>query len=165
MWEFNAKLTKDAVLCVREAKLEDETILFEWVNDPITRNNAFSSQQITQNEHHVWFRNKLLQLEKCKFYIIETQDNAIAVGQVRFEEKGSYWEIDYALAPAFRGRGLGRCILELALAKLRFERPEIILVVAHVKLGNLASCKVLEALDFALSCQANSQSIQYQRIL
>ncbi|GGA40939.1 UDP-2,4-diacetamido-2,4,6-trideoxy-beta-L-altropyranose hydrolase [Pelagibacterium lentulum] len=134
-------------LGIRDAHPNDEALLLEWANDPETRRNAFNPKAITPEEHHTWFQNRLGRPADCALYIAETE-TGVPVGQVRFERHDDQWEISYALAPIFRGRGLGRPMLVRAIAHLRRERPGVSLF-GQVKPENMASRKIFEALEFA----------------
>ena len=154
--------TSDQLL-VRQARLEDEALLLAWANDPITRANAFLSESISAETHGVWFRQRLGNLEDCRIYVIETIDG-IALGQVRFERREQVWAVDYALAQPYRGRGLGRRILEAALLELGSDVSSAT-VAGHVKYGNYASRKIFESLGFEASPDAGPAAVVYRRSL
>ncbi len=139
-------VTATTPLRVRHARLEDEAMLLEWANDPTTRSNAFSPESISVEIHRNWFRARLRDLESCHLYLVETEER-LPVGQVRFDHADQAWRIDYALAPHFHGRGLGRPLLEAALLKLREDEPGT-LVLGQVKDSNQPSCRVFESLGF-----------------
>ena len=83
----------------------------------------------------------------CRITIIEAL--GVAVGQVRFEREDGGWVISYAVAPEFRGRGLGRPMLAAAIAALRAGGAAGELI-ARVKPANLASRRIFAHLNFAL---------------
>jgi UDP-2,4-diacetamido-2,4,6-trideoxy-beta-L-altropyranose hydrolase len=155
-----AALTVDAgsTFVARHAELRDEDLLLRWANDPITRANAFSVDPIPRGDHIRWFRARLRNPLECDFQIIETEDG-IPVGQVRLDLRTDEWEISYAVAPEFRGRGLGRRILEIALDKSRSGRR---MVIGQVKPNNLASRRIFETLGFSVRGAAADRVI-YQR--
>jgi len=139
-------VTAATVLQVRHAKLEDEALLLAWANDPLTRRNSFSHESIPAATHAIWFRERLGDRDKYKLYIVETTDG-VAVGQVRFDRHDEAWEINYALAPTFRARGLGRPFLESALRKFLSEKS-CASVFGRVKDDNHASRRIFESLGF-----------------
>lgn len=147
--------TGETPLHVRHARLSDEALLLAWANDPVTRRNAFSSDPISAETHHLWFGKRLQDLENCRLYIVETE-GGVSIGQVRFEKRDQAWEIDYSLAPYFRGRGLGRSLLKTALLMLRSEKSGI-LVLGRVKKNNHPSCKVFESLDFEVQSMGEQE--------
>lgn len=130
-------------LQIREVRADDEALLLEWANDAETRKNAFSTGPIPAEDHHAWLGKRIGRPDECCFYIVETTDG-VPVGQVRFERKADSWDVDYALAPVFRGRGLGAPLLKIAMHKLGNNR----VVSAQVKRKNIASQKVFVSLGF-----------------
>lgn len=134
------------VLVARDVSLDDEYLLLLWANDTVTRQNAFSTDQIPASVHASWLRRKLSDSSVTRFYIVQTQDGAL-LGQVRFDWQEDVWEIDYAVNPSMRGLGWGRPTLRAALKRLRDE-VAMAPVRAHVKTGNRASCRVFESLGF-----------------
>lgn len=155
-------LRETTPLRVRYAKLDDEALLLEWANDPITRRNAFSSETISEETHRYWFRSRLREIVGCRLYIVETHDG-VALGQVRFEQVDCAWRIDYSLAPHLRGRGLGRPLLEAALSALREDAPSA-RVFGQVKNSNQSSCRVFESLGFKAKTKRES-AVEYERVL
>lgn len=156
-------VTANVVLRVRYAKLEDEALLLTWANDSATRRNGFSPENIPAATHRIWFRNHLQNQDGCRLYIVETTDG-VALGQVRFERQNLAWEVHYALAPVFRGRGLGRALLEVALQKLRADMRGV-LIFGQVKGGNQPSRKVFESLGFETQPNAGEGVAVYRRML
>lgn len=133
---------------IRKATIADEAILLEWANDPVTRVNAFSGSQITSQAHRQWLLGRLGNIAGCRIYVVETGEGE-ALGQVRFELSEAVWVVDYSLSPVFRGLGLGRRLLEVALSQLWSEEADAI-VLGEVKAGNFASRKVFESLGFSV---------------
>jgi UDP-2,4-diacetamido-2,4,6-trideoxy-beta-L-altropyranose hydrolase len=148
-------------LTARRAATSDESLLLAWANDPMTRSNAFSQQPISVEDHHSWLASRLDDESGCRLYVVQDSDG-VPIGQVRFERKDARWQIDYALAPVFRGRGLGKPLLEAALAALRKEFKSAT-VFAQVKSENRSSQKVFESLGFDRVGEGGS--IEYQRVI
>jgi UDP-2,4-diacetamido-2,4,6-trideoxy-beta-L-altropyranose hydrolase len=148
-------------LKARRAVPGDEALLLEWANDPVTRANAFAPERIAAETHAAWFRARLGQPDNCLIYIIET-DARVPVGQARFDRKDGEWEIDYSLAPQFRGRGLGGPLLAAAMRALSSELADGVLV-GRVKSGNAPSQRVFEALGFQR--QVGEAALTYRRSL
>ncbi len=133
-------------LRVRHARLEDEAMLLEWANKPSTRCVTFSSKSISAEIYTNWFRACLRDLESCRLYLVETEES-VPVGHVRFDLTDQKWSTDCAIAPHFRGSGLGPRLLEAALLKLRQEESGA-LVLGQMKDNNQPSCQVFETLAF-----------------
>lgn len=133
-------------MVVRHGEIRDEDLLLEWANDPVTRANGYNTDTIAREDHVRWYRNKLRNPIDCRLFVIETA-TGVPVGQVRFDRRNGEWEISYAVAPPFRGRGIGRPMLEAALNELDQGSDTII---GQVKPDNAASRRIFEAMGFAL---------------
>ncbi|WP_096697336.1 UDP-2,4-diacetamido-2,4,6-trideoxy-beta-L-altropyranose hydrolase [Polaromonas sp. AER18D-145] len=131
----------------RPATPLDEDILLEWANEPTTRRNALVPAKIDSTTHHQWFQRRLENKAGCRIYIAET-DEGLSAGQVRLERVENSWEVHYALSPAFRGRGLGRQMLEQALAKFIDEIGDAS-IFGRVKSDNRPSLRVFDSLGFS----------------
>jgi UDP-2,4-diacetamido-2,4,6-trideoxy-beta-L-altropyranose hydrolase len=141
-------VNSSAPMLIRKVTLDDEKILLEWANDPVTRVSAFSRGLITSQTHKKWLQSRLSNEALCRMYIVESPEGE-PLGQVRFEFSDAAWVVDYSLSPVFRGRGLGRRLLELALLKLQSEEVDAV-VLGQVKVSNLASRRVFESLGFSV---------------
>lgn len=149
------------VLALRPARSSDSDVILTWANDPVTRSNAFTTRQISLTEHRSWYARRLSSSDVV-FLLAETP-SGIPVGHVRFERQhdGS-WEISYLVAPLFRGRGIARPMLDMAIRKLRLD-PERGLVTGYVKPANRASVRVFEALGFqASTTQDKPEATRYE---
>jgi RimJ/RimL family protein N-acetyltransferase len=154
-------LDSSTTLVVRHATLTDEDLLLEWANNPTTRRNSFSKARIASEEHHRWFCSRLRNVEGCLMLIVETS-NGVPLGMVRFDKEQDIWRINYSVAGPYRGRGLGRRILELALQRLA-GRQEKCPVVGRVAATNLASHKIFRSLGFA-ALTGRDGIVEYRRM-
>jgi len=136
----------ESVLVARHADLGDEDLLLEWANDPVTRANGYNPNPIARDDHVRWYRSRLGNKAGCRFHVVETA-SGVPIGTVRFDDRGGEWEISYAVAPAFRARGLGRPMLRAALRTFDGGTAAII---GQVKPDNAASRRIFESLGFAL---------------
>lgn len=139
---------------IRRARREDEMLLLDWVNDKLSRMNSFNVDTISLATHRSWFESRLNSPESCCIYIVECQRSAI--GQARFEvnDKGA-WEIDYAVAPEYRGQGLAKKLLRSAIEIFHQEHRGVT-IIGKVKRDNEPSCRVFEALNFGVQRNENS---------
>ena len=137
---MNSSYSPEAIN-LRQATIADAQLLFDWANDKDVRRNAIHSEVIEWENHLKWLSAKLN--TSTKLFILEY--NGEAAGQIRFdwsdEEKG--WMVDYSVSESFRGKGLGKRLIETGIAKLNLYP-----VLAFVKPENTSSIKVFEALSF-----------------
>lgn len=139
-------LRPDIGLMVRAAEAADETILLNWANDPLVRENSFQQSCISHETHRNWFRSRLKANSRVRIYIIETEDR-LPVGQVRFELADLGWEIDFSIANFARTRGLGARLLNAAIKEFRSAIPDVPLI-GKVKASNHASIRLFLKLGF-----------------
>lgn len=135
----------DGPVRARMARASDEALVLEWVNDAVTRANAFSTAPIGAAEHHRWFSARLAERDACHYYLAERRE--CPIGQVRFQRDEDAWELHYALAPAFRGQRLAAPMLAIALQRLRQDIGRA-RVFGRVKSSNRPSHRVFETLGF-----------------
>lgn len=154
-------ISETTPLRARDAIAADETLLLRWANDPGTRGSAFSPAQITPESHHAWFEERLRATDSCHIYVIEAEAE-VPIGQVRFERSGDAWRIDYAIAPAFRQRRLGRRLVYSALEKLSEREPRAV-VFGDVKRENHRSRRVFESLGF--HSREMERAIRYELVV
>lgn len=126
---------------------ENLKIIFDWVNEPITRKNSFDSSPIDLEEHTEWFFNKLID-PKCHLYIGFIDDRPI--GQIRFDEnsKGNFI-VSFGLALTERGKGLGLAIIKSGIEKIKSQHIPIHQIVGFVKKNNKASIHIFRKLGFS----------------
>lgn len=154
-------LTPESPLHVRHATLADEALLLAWANDPETRKNSFSKDPISSATHRQWFHSRLRDIDGCSIYILETE-SGVPIGQVRFEREELGWELHYTVAPEFRGRGIGKSLLNAAIQKFRDEKSGV-LVFGRAKPENIRSQRIFEGLGF--TSKPGGGGVEYQRLL
>ena len=145
------QLNQTSPICLRPGSYSDTELLWEWANDPVTRQNSFDSAKIPWEEHSAWFQKKLSDAD-CRFWIALNGGSA-SVGCVRFDGKESEATISLTVAPSARGKGYGTQIIQQACERLFAESP-FRLVHAYIKPNNIASVKVFEAAGFRYDSDA-----------
>ena len=148
-------------LHVRRAVRSDEQLLLDWANNELVRQNALNPAPISASSHHLWFHRRMENIETTRLFIVETK-NRLPLGQVRFELVGEAWEVHYSLSAAFRGRGLGKELLDAAMAGLHAEFENAV-VFGKVKADNKASCRIFDALGFEERTGGADGVVEYLR--
>lgn len=127
---------------IRDATINDAEILFEWANDPNTRQNSFNPETIEWNNHISWLKKKLID-PLTKIYILYYHHTQIAT--VRFDTNKNTI-IGITVAPSHRGLGLGAEVLKIATNKFWINNNNEIF--AYIKKGNFASQRIFEKAGF-----------------
>jgi UDP-2,4-diacetamido-2,4,6-trideoxy-beta-L-altropyranose hydrolase len=158
------QLVEEQRYTLRRATAQDASLYFTWANDPGVRQNAIDSEPISWETHMAWF-TKRLQDAASYLYLLESPTGE-PIGQVRVEFDGTDLPgtIDYSLAPAHRGKGLGRLLLRRALQRLRHDRAALAggAVQGQVKNSNQASARVFEQLRFVQQGAVTLQGEAYE---
>lgn len=136
---------------LKKINLEDIDLMFGWANDDLVRKNSFKKKKIRYSDHIIWFKKKLLSKKTLIFKLLL---NNIPIGQVRYDKKNNYYEIDYSIDEIFRNYGFGKIILKKSIKKI-FKKGTIIR--ADVKHRNKESMYIFKSLNFK---QIKSSSIK-----
>lgn len=126
---------------LRNTKIEDCHLFFQWSNDDTVRKNAFNSQKFDYEDHCKWFNNKL-NCESTHMYILI--DSNIPIGQIRIDIFGNYAEIDYSIGCEYRNQGNGGLILNLLEDEIYKNNLKINKLIGKVKYSNIQSQKAFE---------------------
>ena len=153
---IHSKIRNDNMVLL-PATDKDAKLLFDWANDSSVRLHAFNNEPIKWEEHLEWFQLKLKSVHS-KIFILYLRNKP--TGQIRFDYIKDCWEIDYSIDKLFRGKGLGKMIIELGISKFT---PSYILK-AKVKKDNVASLKVFQQLGFE-QVSHESLTITFQKKL
>jgi len=136
--------TRVGDVALRPARLEDCARIWEWRNDPETRQASFDTAPIPLETHEAWFRASLGRVDR-RLYVIVAHGRAC--GSARLDLAGGEAEVSIHLAPEYRGRGVGTAALE-RLAETAFRELELGRLVARVKANNAASLAAFERAGF-----------------
>lgn len=133
-------------LTLREVTGKDIDLLFRWANDPVTRQNAFHTEQIPYETHRAWFVKMLADRDVLKYILCSSSNTGHEqdIGQIRLALEAGEALIDYSIDREKRGQGFGARMILMAEEKLRESRTDIIFCKGQVKHQNIASAKVFE---------------------
>ncbi len=129
---------------LREARNEDASALWQLANDPETRRQSFRQDFIPWETHLAWLRKKL---ESAETLLLVAEIAGVPIGMIRLEKQGEAAEVNYALSPTFRGKGLGSRLLE-AGAERGLRQLGVHVLRGTVKTGNPASIRSFEKAGF-----------------
>lgn len=136
----------DNQIWLRLVKKTDCRLLWELANDPEVRLSAFSSEQISWQDHLQWFNEKLTN-PNC-YIFIATDNQKQLIGQVQFDTKNHCEaEIDISICKQKRGLGYGSKVIDLGVRKV-FNKTSITVVYALIKIDNKPSIKAFEKANF-----------------
>ncbi len=133
-------------MLVRIATDKDSKNIFEWRNDPLTREMSHETKIISWAEHKNWF-NKSLNSKKCILLISEESSfNKIAL--VRFDILNIGAIISINLNPIERSKNLSKQCLIKSIIFFSNNFPSTKELYAEVNENNIASNKLFVGVGF-----------------
>lgn len=143
-WE--QQLSAGVGLHVRRAKLDDATILFDWRNDPTSRQASRETEPIEWADHISWLRKLLLAPDRL---LVIVEESGKSIGTVRFDRLNEEeWEVSITVSPSTRGAGRASGILDAALGYFSESSLEKPALVAYMRSENEASQRTFMRLGF-----------------
>jgi len=138
---------------LRRAVEEDESLLFDWINDPAVRQWSFNKDTITLDEHKAWFKSRVND-GNVLIWIFEYQ-NAPA-GMVRLEKEDDNVNLNYLIASNSRGKGLASNMLKMVTVEAEVYWKNIN-ILAYTLSENIASIKSLKKAGFSKYSETNDK--------
>ncbi len=138
---------------LRPAKISDAELLYNWRNDPLTRQFSHHQEEIDFNAHYAWLKNSLHN-ENRKIHIVYIDIEP--VGTVREDFSDGITELSWTVNPDFRGKGIGEAMVSFVANRIK--NP----IKAEVKESNTASKRIAEACGMRLEKTQNKVMFFYR---
>lgn len=140
-------------LYLRKANALDKKIVYDWANDPLTRQNSFQSAPISWESHEKWYEEVMesmvsSELPQTVLYICMNVMQPVGTVRIRIDEKKAV--ISYQVAPECRGLGYGKKMLLLLEEEIRKHYPGLQVLEAEVKPENQASSHIFCQLGYEM---------------
>jgi len=142
----------------RKAIETDSENLFNWRNDPETRSNSLNTAPVLREEHEAWLA-RTLKNPKRVLFIVEEEDEAVGTMRADKLEDEDGYELSWTVAPAARGRGVGKRMLIQAISG-EIDAP---VFKAVIKSENIASIKMAQAAGFKQESEEKGVLVWYLR--
>ena len=146
-------------MLIRKARRDDCEIIFNWRNDPISKEMFINTEIISFENHLRWYEESLEDPNRY-IYIGEIRSERFGVCRFDFDQKTLTTEVSININPVCRGKGLGKALLISSINK--FEEEQNPKLVAYVKKKNFASKKLFEYAGFFQS-SIHDEIIKYER--
>lgn len=143
-------MTNTQTITLRKIEANEEgnesRLIWEWRNDPITRQMSRTTDVISWENHKNWFSQAVIDPNKV---ILIGFLGSIPVGMVRFDYLSEDTaEININVNPSVRGKGLGGPLLTEA-CRYGFEVLNLSNIHAEIKQENTISIKIFKENNFA----------------
>jgi RimJ/RimL family protein N-acetyltransferase len=130
----------------RSVNQEDVSLVYEWANDKLVRENSFKSEPIDFNSHCNWFNNCLISDSTDMFIFYSQPDTPLGI--VRFQQKNENEAvISISVDQKQRGKGIAKQILSIGSQYYKGINLYIS-IVAYIKPSNLASIKTFKNVGY-----------------
>jgi RimJ/RimL family protein N-acetyltransferase len=140
-----ARFIREIPVTFRKATLQDNCLVFEWINEPYVRNHSFNPSPITPEEHNAWYSTRM-QDPDCRYFIILDRDS-VPAGQVRYDITGTDATISILIGPEHRGRSIATQGMRLTAEEI-FKETTVNRIHAYIKTTNYISCKAFANAGF-----------------
>lgn len=137
-------------MVIRNAGIEDSRYLFEWRNDPNTRNASLNTDEIHWEDHEKWYL-VVLQNPKVVIYIAEdipAESSPLGMCRFNLSDQTDSAEVSINLNPEHRGKGLAQSILHDAIGVFTQHHPQVLELTATIRAENLPSMKIFVSENF-----------------
>ena len=135
---------------IREANIDDSNDIFEWRNDPITRQMSFNSDVVTFSTHNKWFENSLHNKNRY-LLIVEEEGRKISVVRFDIKEEKSTAEININLNSLERGKRLSSTVISKSISYFNIiNNKRTKTIIAKIKKKNIASKRSFMKCGFKL---------------
>jgi UDP-2,4-diacetamido-2,4,6-trideoxy-beta-L-altropyranose hydrolase len=121
---------------LREASLGDCEMVFNWANDPLVREQSFSSSPIGWDDHKKWFFSRIGDNKTLFLIILDSEGNP--VGQIRYDIEGPTATISISIAKEYRGKHYSTGAINHS-AQMLFKITNVDEIRAYVKKDNMQS--------------------------
>jgi spore coat polysaccharide biosynthesis protein SpsF len=133
----------DAVMLVPAGR-EHSAFFLACRNDTDAVQHSRSGRPIGRAEHARWFAAKIDDPGvRLRVAIVRGEQ----VGTVRVDVRGGVGEVGFAVAPTFRGQGLGTAMLESLVDDVAAD-PQVVTLTASVHVGNTPSMRAFARVGF-----------------
>ena len=156
------KFERNKHLLLRNTRIDDLDLYFEWANDPDERKNAFSSNLINYEDHCTWFTKKIVSHHDTKLFVLE--QNNIPIGQIRFDLDFNIYQatVSTFIDKKFRNQGFSWAITLMGFETIHKITGTNFSFRAIIKKTNLASCRIYNQLNFNKKCY-NTDFFEYTK--
>ncbi|WP_254409655.1 GNAT family N-acetyltransferase [Streptomyces sp. AC495_CC817] len=132
---------------MRAASPDDAEMLLTWRNDPATRSASLQSEEVPLAVHLRWLEGVLS--DQSRTLLVGELDGE-PVGTVRFDAQdvsAQDAEVSITVAPAHRGRGLSRPLLDAGIRAYTVGAPAV-RILARIRTENAASRSLFRGAGF-----------------
>lgn len=135
---------------LRRAKRGDCEAVWKLANDRVAREQSFTTEPISWDDHVKWFEGRLSSAD-CAFFMADDDENN-PIGQARFDIDDDSAVISVNVDKNMRGKGYGSELISIASQRC-FCVSSIGKIHAYIKKSNVASLNVFKRAGYLESAE------------
>lgn len=135
-------------MLIRKANQSDCKAIFDWRNDPHSREMSFDNREISYNDHVNWFEQSINNPLR-ELYIGQLEQEKIGVCRFDYNEETLSAEVSVNMNPRMRNKGLGKDFLVAAISL--YESAKETVLSARIKTENEASKRMFTHAGFTVA--------------
>jgi len=130
---------------ITKASNNDSLDIFQWRNDPLTRQNSINTDPVSLKEHNQWF-NEVLNSRNTELLIGIKDSIKVGVCRFSFNNLSNSVEVSINLNPLMRGKRISKKLLEESINY--YLKTNKVMLTATIRIDNIPSIKIFEELNF-----------------
>jgi RimJ/RimL family protein N-acetyltransferase len=120
-------------LHMRDATIQDSQDMLKWRNEAGVRRYSHSKELISEEDHNLWLKSRLILLPSEPFWVFENELGKIGFMRLDFNAELNHFKVSILLNPIFRGKGYGKVLLNKSMEKsLEIKNVESFYAETHV---------------------------------
>ena len=127
----------------RKVNEDDLTLLYNWSNNKVVRENSYNKSEISFADHSQWFLRKLSDSNSLVLIAIINEKES---GTIRYEFDTDSTTVGISISEEFRGRNLGSTMLRQSAIK--YVETICFPVLAFIKVENDASVRAFKCAGY-----------------
>ncbi|MFA7418650.1 MAG: hypothetical protein WCZ90_03110 [Melioribacteraceae bacterium] len=138
---------------------KDSALIFNLLNDKLIRANSIADIPLKWGDYLDWFSGKLMD-DDC-YYLLSFTTTDQFIGQIRFDVKGYYAEINVNIHSDLRGKGIAKLVVFNASFKCFHDKPNVGYILAYIKQHDTQSLANFTQAGYALTekTKINNQDV------
>ena len=130
---------------ITKASNNDSLDIFQWRNDPLTRQNSINTDPVSLEDHKQWF-NEVLNSRNTELLIGIKDSIKVGVCRFSFNNLSNSVEVSINLNPLMRGKRISKKLLEESINY--YLKNNKVMLTATIRIDNIPSIRIFEELNF-----------------
>jgi UDP-4-amino-4,6-dideoxy-N-acetyl-beta-L-altrosamine N-acetyltransferase len=131
---------------IRAVNESDLSLILQWRNSNVVRENSLKKEVIQKNEHERWFKKALEEKNRFVYIASEEKKKIGVLSFLKIDDHKS--EVSIYLNPDMIGLGYGTRLLKQGVENYLLDYPKVKKITATILKDNIPSIKTFEKCGF-----------------